>query len=92
LSLDAKTRAKIARNIYLLEQYGLHLGGRYIKNIDGKLFELRIKDFKGIYRILYFAHTGKQFVLLHGFIKKSQKTPREDIELAQKRMMEVING
>ena len=50
---------------------------------------MRIKDSQGAVRILYFTYTGKRFILLHGFIKKTQKTPRDEIESARKRMKEM---
>ena len=59
---------------------------------QGCNFEVRAKDRQGIYRVLYFADTGKRFVMLHGFTKKTQKTPARDIEIARKRMQEVMDG
>jgi phage-related protein len=56
-----------------------------------KLFEIRIKDKSNIHRILYFTYTGRRFVLLHGFTKKTEKTPVREIEIAVKRMEEYIS-
>jgi phage-related protein len=50
-----------------------------------------MRDKAGIYRILYFAHKEKTFVLLHGFVKKTNKTPDEAIKIAENRMKEIIN-
>ena len=55
------------------------------KSLGGGLFELRVKAS----RIFYCFKPGGVIVLLHGFIKKSQKTPRREMEIAQKRMEEV---
>ncbi|MDA8340353.1 MAG: type II toxin-antitoxin system RelE/ParE family toxin, partial [Nitrospiraceae bacterium] len=55
-----------------------------------KLFEIRIKDRSNIHRIFYFAYTGKKFILLHGFTKKTDKTPQKEIAIALKRMEEYI--
>lgn len=76
----------------LLKEYGIHVKEPYVKPITGhkKLFEIRIKDRSGISRILYFTHTGKKFVLLHGFTKKTDKTPQREIETAEERMREYI--
>jgi phage-related protein len=65
----------------------------YIKQLTGhkKLFEIRIKDRTGISRILYFAHTGRKFVLLHGFSKKTDKTPQREIETAEERMKDYLS-
>ena len=51
---------------------------------------MRIKDKANIHRILYFAFTGRKFVLLHGFTKKTEKTPVREIEIAVRRMEEYL--
>jgi phage-related protein len=55
-----------------------------------KLFEIRIKDKSNINRIFYFAHTGKKLILLHGFTKKTDKTPGREIVIAERRMKEYL--
>lgn len=90
ISLNVKARAKVLRNISLLEKFGLDVKEPFVKPLENKLFEVRAKDSEGIYRVIYFAHTGRKFILLHGFIKKTQKTPRKEIEIATKRMEEII--
>jgi len=75
----------------LLEQLGLAIREPYVKPLGDKLYEVRAKDQNGIYRVIYFAYTGKQFVMLHGFTKKTQKTPPKEIEVAKKRMEKFIN-
>jgi len=92
LSIDKTARAKIVRNFGLLKQYGLELKMPYVRPIGKKLFEVRAKDSHGIYRILYFAHTGKKFIMLHGFTKKTQKTPAKEIDIAMKRMEKMTDG
>ena len=89
--LDIKTQSKIIKNLTLLEKFNLNLKQPYVKPLENKLYEIRTKDSKGIYRIIYFAHTGKQFIMLNGFTKKTQKTPMKEIELAKRRMKEFIN-
>ena len=90
LSLEDKTKAVVLRNLDLLEQLGTGIREPYVKHLEEKLYEVRAKDYKGIYRIIYFAHTGKRFVLLHSFVKKTQKTPRKEIDIAKQRMKEMI--
>lgn len=90
-SLPYEARAKVFRTIDLLGRYGVLLKEPYTKQIRGKIRELRIKDSKGAIRVLYFTHTGRRFILLHGFIKKTDKTPEREIELAEKRMNDFIN-
>lgn len=51
---------------------------------------MRIRDSIGAVRILYFAYVDKRIVLLHGFIKKTDKTPAREIAVAEKRMQDMI--
>ena len=90
--LDIKLRLKVYRSFELLEQFNLNLKAPYVKPLEDKLYELRIKDQKGIYRVIYFAHIGKEFIMLNGFVKKTQKTPKKEIELAKRRMKEVLEN
>ena len=71
-------------------EYGILLKEPYTRQVRGKIRELRIKDSQGAIRVLYFTYTGRRFILLHGFIKKTDKTPVQDIELAEKRMNDFI--
>ncbi len=87
-SLNVKTKVKVFRHLELLEKFGLELKEPYVKYLENKLYEVRVKDKQGIYRIIYFANTGKKFILLHGFIKKTQKTPKKELDLAKIRMKE----
>jgi phage-related protein len=86
VSLSEKDRARIARTINLLEEYGLQLGLPYVKHLRGKLWELRIRAGRRAYRVIYFAYVGQRFILLCGFLKKTQKTPRRELEIAERRM------
>lgn len=86
LSLDAKIRAKAVSEIELLEKHGYNLREPYVKSIKGAqykgIFELRVKCASDISRIFYFAYCQKTFVLLHGFTKKTDKTPKRELERA----------
>ena len=82
--LPEKHHAKALRDIDVLEEYGTSLTEPHAKHIEGKLWELRIKSASDISRIFYFIHVGKNIVLLHGFVKKTQKTPNREIETANK--------
>jgi phage-related protein len=62
----------------------------HVKHLDGKLWELRAKAPEGIARGIYVTATGRRVVVLHVFVKKSQKTPRRALELARERMKQVI--
>ncbi len=91
-TLDIKLKLKIFRAFELLEEFNINLKAPYVKPLEDKLYELRIKDQNGIYRVIYFAHTGREFIMLNGFVKKTQKTPKKELELAKKRMMEVLGN
>ena len=86
--LDPKSRARIARTIGLLETHGPQLGMPHSGHVRGKLRELRISFGRHQYRILYFAAAGREFVLLHGFAKKTTKIPVRELAVAEKRMAE----
>ncbi len=66
-------------------QFGWPLGMPLVRKLDKDLWEVRVRLPDGIARILFTA-AGHRMVLLHGFIKKSQKTPRADLELANTRL------
>lgn len=73
--------------------FNINLKEPYVKSLGDKLYELRLKDHRGIYRIIYFIHVDQQFVMLHSFMKKTDKTPKNELKLAQDRMVEVqTNG
>jgi len=85
-SLDKEGQAKITRYINLLSNLGVLLKEPYTRQIEGKIREIRTTSRTGEIRILYFTYTGKRFFLLHGLIKKTNKTPAGDIKIAEKRM------
>lgn len=90
-TLPGKDEAKIAWTVKLLSEFGLELGMPYARPLKGKLWELRTRTSGGAYRIIYFAHVGQRFVLLHGFVKKTQKTPRKEMETAERRMVDYLS-
>lgn len=83
-SLAPKLLAKTLRTIDLLEMNGPLLREPYSKPLENGIFELRAKQESDIARVLYFFIVGKKAVLTNGFIKKSQKTPKAEKELAKK--------
>lgn len=77
---------KINDYIEALHQYGTRIGEPYIKHLNGKIWELRpLRN-----RILFFGYDGEQFVLLSHFVKKTQKTPKREIEKAERLMNDFI--
>lgn len=89
-SLDIKIKAKFLRLLLLLEQNGNELREPYSKPLQEGIFELRIKQGTNIIRILYFFMVGHKIIITNGFIKKSLKTPRAEIELAKKYRKEYL--
>ncbi len=82
--LDQKMRAKMVRTIELLEKNGPDLRNPYSEYLEDGIFELRAKVGSDISRELYFFFYDKKAILTNGFLKKSQKTPRKQLELAKK--------
>ena len=70
---------------------GANLGMPHTRSMGDGLFELRLKSVEGIARVMYCTLVGQQVVMLHSFIKKTEKTPKRDLELAIQRMKEVKN-
>lgn len=85
LGLDLKMRAKLLGILQILQEKGPLLREPYSKHLDNGIFELRGKSGSNITRVLYFFYCGGKIVLTNGFVKKSQKTPRSELELAKKR-------
>lgn len=89
-SLPVETQAKVLRTIDLLAGYGVLLKEPYSKRIKKKIRELRVVDRYGYVRILYFTYTERRFVILHGFVKRSGKIPKKEVDIAEKRMSDFI--
>lgn len=86
-SLKRENRRTIGEDIKTA-QYGWPLGMPLIRKLEPGLWEVRSNLRQGIARVL-FTVIGPLMVLLHGFIKKSQKTPREDLETARRRLADL---
>lgn len=70
--------------LMLLEQNGNELRAPYSKALEDGIFELRVQQGTDITRILYFFMVGHKIIITNGFVKKTQKTPQREIELAKK--------
>ncbi|MBA7715287.1 hypothetical protein ES703_124328 [subsurface metagenome] len=81
-----KAFARLLKTINLLEEFGIELGAEYVDHIRGKIWELRASR----YRVLYFAFTGRRFVLLRVFMKKTKKTPGREIAIAEHRLRDYV--
>lgn len=82
-SLDKKMLAKMLREIDLLESCGNELRLPHSENLGNGIFELRAQVGNNFSRVLYFFVVGDRAILTNGFVKKTQKTPRNIIELAE---------
>jgi phage-related protein len=84
LSLQARYIVLTQRMV----EYGPHLGLPHTDSFGGGLFELRLKGAEGIARVFFCTMVRQEIVMLHSFIKKSQKTPDKELKLAKLRMRE----
>ncbi|HVQ44113.1 MAG TPA: type II toxin-antitoxin system RelE/ParE family toxin [Candidatus Saccharimonadia bacterium] len=82
------TRAKVYRQIDLLELYGPQLGMPHSKPMGGGLYELRVRGQQEV-RVFYIFAVENTVYLLHGFQKKSQSTPKKELDLARRRQGEI---
>jgi phage-related protein len=91
LNLPDGLLARYLRLTDLMCEFGSNLGMPHTKPIDGGLFELRVKSQEGIARVFFCTKIGKKIIMLHSFVKKSQKTPKKELRIAKSRMSEVMN-
>ena len=82
--LDNKLISKILRDISVLSLLGYELKEPNVKYIDKGIFELRTQVANNAARIFYFFYVNNRIVLTNGFIKKTQKMPKKEFELALK--------
>lgn len=83
LSLNVKMRAKLVGIMKILQEKGNLLREPYSKYLDDGIFELRGKVGSDISRVLYFFYYDGKIILTNGFVKKTQKTPKVEIERAK---------
>jgi len=88
--LDRKTQARFVWSIEQLRVRNTQARAPLVRHLEGKLWELREESKTNIYRVIYFFYQGRRIVFLHGFMKKTQKTPRREIDLALKRYARFI--
>lgn len=85
-ALPPPMAARLAQIIELIETKGLEQLPRNLsRHLDDKLWELRIRGRDGIARAIYVTITGKRVVILRAFVKKTQKTPPQELRLARQR-------
>ncbi|MGH6769979.1 MAG: type II toxin-antitoxin system RelE/ParE family toxin [Xanthobacteraceae bacterium] len=90
LALPADMQARLLRLGDLIEQSGLRaLPHDSVRHLEDKLWELRVHGRDGIARAIYVTATGQRVVVVPVFVKKTQKTPPRDLEIARRRAKEV---
>jgi phage-related protein len=92
LALPAGFLARFIRYAEKMEHYGPDLGMPHTKAMGDGLFELRLKAGEGIARVFYCTLVGKRIVMLHQFIKKTDRTPAKELNIARMRKKEIENA
>jgi phage-related protein len=82
-SLDDRGAARIDAFIDRLRTYGNRMQGKFVKKLTGDIFELRVKQFDRIFRVLFFYQPGMLIVITSGFQKKTEQTPPGEIARAE---------
>lgn len=89
-ALPSDAQASFARIVGMIVSSGLErMREPYVKHLDGKLWEMRLSGRDGIARSIYVTATGRRVVVLRSFVKKTQKTPPRELEIARERAKEV---
>lgn len=89
-ALPADMRARFERIVTLIHDNGLEkVHEPYVKHLEGRLWEMRLTGRDGIARAVYMTASGRRIVILRTFVKKTEKTPRRELELAWERAKEV---
>jgi phage-related protein len=90
-ALPEDMQAHFLRIVEIIQSHGLEqLREPYVKHLEDKLWEMRLKGRSGIARAVYVTAIGRRVVVVHVFKKKTEKTPRHEIEMARKRAREVL--
>lgn len=90
LNLDRKMQTKLFQIIEMLRVSGYQLREPYSKSLEDGIFEIRAKSGSNITRVLYFFFVGQKIILTNGFVKKTQKTPKEEINRAKRYRAEYL--
>src|SRR5437763_12445650 len=78
-TLDLRTQARFDWSIEQLRQRNIHAQEPLVRHLEGKIWELHRESNTNIYRLLYAFLSGRRILFLHGFQKRTQKTPKQDI-------------
>jgi len=89
LNLPVTLQARYVALTDRMIEYGPNLGLPHTDAFGGGLFELRLKGAEGIARVFFCTMVEQEIVMLHSFMKKTQKTPEKELKLAKKRIKEL---
>ncbi len=85
-SLDKETYARFLWSLEQVRVRNVRAREPLVRHLEGKIWEIREESNTNIYRVLYFFFSSRRIVLLHGFVKKTQKLPRRELDIALKRL------
>lgn len=85
-------KAEILSTLKGVQEYGTDAVGVEFRQIEGKLWELKIKIHGNQHRIFYVVLRGSEMVLLHAYLKKTQKAPAKEVETAKQRMKQLLEA
>ena len=89
-ALPRDMQASFLRLAERIEAVGLErIGAPHVKHLQDKLWEMRFGGRDGIARAIYITAVGRRSIVVHAFVKKTQKTPRAALELAERRAKEI---
>ncbi|MBI5641463.1 MAG: type II toxin-antitoxin system RelE/ParE family toxin [Nitrospirae bacterium] len=86
---NKEERAEILSTLNGIQLYGTDAVGVVFRQIDGKLWELKLRIYGNQHRIFYVVLRGNEMVLLHAYLKKTPKAPEREIEVAKLRMKQL---
>ena len=92
MALPPGILANLLHVFELVEEFGPSLGRPHTAPLGKGLFEIRANGREGISRSIFCTLKGRESVILHSFIKKTQKVPKAHLDKARKRMKEVVDG
>ncbi|MEX2488712.1 MAG: type II toxin-antitoxin system RelE/ParE family toxin [Pseudomonadales bacterium] len=89
MAFPAGVLAHLLHILELVEEFGPNLGKPHTAPMGNGLFEIRAKGKEGVGRCLFCTRKGKEIIILHAFVKKTQRTPKKELDIARQRMKEL---
>ena len=90
-ALPSDMRSRLAHIVRLIAEFGLERTGHpHVKHLEGPLWEMRVSGRDGIARAIYVTAKARRVVIGRVFVKKTQKTPRRELETARRRAAEIV--